>query len=71
MRLMAGLDSWQLRRALLGVARQFPRTLEAFLSGGICPAAAELLTSRFEAADARLAQEGTPPETAIMCAKFQ
>ncbi len=71
MRLMAGLDSWQLRRALLGVARQFPRTLEAFLSSGICPAAAELLTSRFEAADARLAQEGTPPETAIIYAKFQ
>lgn len=61
MRLMAGLDCWALRRVLLQVARRFPRTLEAFLCGGLCPAAAELLVARFELADARLAEQGTQP----------
>ncbi|CAL8464138.1 g3673 [Coccomyxa elongata] len=61
-RLMAGLDCWALRRVLLQVARQFPRTLEAFLCGGLSPAAAELLTARFEAADAQLAERGKHSE---------
>ncbi len=57
-RLMAVLDCWALRRVLLEMARRFPRTLEAFLCGGLSPAAAELLTARFETADARLAEQG-------------
>ncbi|KAK9919096.1 hypothetical protein WJX75_009374 [Coccomyxa subellipsoidea] len=56
--LMAAMDAWTLRRVLLAVARRFPRTLEAFLCGGLSPAAAELLTARFEAADAQLTHEG-------------
>lgn len=61
--LIAGMDAWTLRRVLLAVARRFPRTLEAFLCGGLSPAAAELLTARFEAADVQLTREGTRPET--------
>lgn len=57
-RQMAALDAWALRRVLLRLARRFPRTLEAFLTIGLTPAAAELLTARFEAADAQLAQQG-------------
>lgn len=58
-RIVAGLDMWALRRVLLGLARQFSRTLEGLLCRGLTPALAELLTSRFEAADAQLAAEGT------------
>ncbi len=66
-RLMAGLDCWALRRVLLQVARRFPRTLDAILCGGLSPAAAELLTARFEAADAQLAEQGAPANLKIMC----
>ena len=58
LRLAAGLDCWALRRVLLRLVRQCPRTLEAFLRVGLSPALAELLTSRFEAADAHLAAAG-------------
>ena len=57
-RLAAGLDCWTLRRVLLHLARDCPHTLEAFLRAGLSPALAELLTSRFEAADAQLAAAG-------------
>jgi hypothetical protein len=59
-RIVAGLDAWALRRVLLGLAAQFPRTLEGLLQHGLTPALAELLTQRFEAADAALAAKGAP-----------
>ena len=59
-RIAARLDCWALRRVLLGLARQFPRTLEGLLQQGLTPALAELLTQRFETADAQLAAQGAP-----------
>ncbi|KAK9823201.1 hypothetical protein WJX72_001067 [[Myrmecia] bisecta] len=56
------LDPLPLRRVLLALAEHFPRSLSVLLMHGLTPAAAELLTGRFEAADAQLVEQGMHQE---------
>lgn len=55
---LASMDVWRMRRALLCLANRAPAVTEAFLTRALTPAAAQLLTHRFEHADSLLLSTG-------------
>ncbi|KAK9860377.1 hypothetical protein WJX84_000586 [Apatococcus fuscideae] len=55
---LASMDVWRMRRALLCLAATAPAVAEAFLIRALTPAAAQLLTHRFEQADSVLLSSG-------------
>ena len=54
------MEMWRMRRALLCLAATAPAVAEAFLVRALTPAAAQLLTHRFEQADSLLLSTGPP-----------
>ena len=55
---LAGMDVWRMRRALVCLAGRAPIVIQALLTRALPPAAAQLLTHRFEQADSVLLSTG-------------
>lgn len=67
---LASMEVWRMRRALLCLAATAPAVAEAFLVRALTPAAAQLLTHRFEQADSLLLSTGPlccPPPLFPLC----
>ena len=57
-RAVESLQPFSLRRVLVAMAQQCPAAVNALLGPLLSPAVAELLTTKFEAADRVLLQDG-------------